>query len=240
MPVGDRAADFRGRRLAALVAATLGLTPSGSRMAALPAKGLRVQEIAAAADWSEHDVGWLVTQVSRKLGMSRQVAPVAAGAGGGRHAAALTGSRQPALPFPTPGAAHGIRDPSAPGAREPHDERRPHRIFPRPAALRLTPAETPGIERGFPASEGLHGYWPVHHGPKGAGARFPGAAPGRNASLRGAFGMFVRQETIGFVHSVAARQDKRTCRAFTGRRSAGQGNSRGAVSLNPCPEVAGD
>ena len=72
MPVGDRAAEFGGSRVAALVlmvdparhsridavrvAATLGLTPSESRMAALLAEGLRVQQIAAAEDWSEQYV----------------------------------------------------------------------------------------------------------------------------------------------------------------------------------------
>ena len=65
MPVGDAAADFGGRRVAALVlvvdparrpridaqrvAVTLGLTASEGRMAALLAEGLRVREIAAAA-----------------------------------------------------------------------------------------------------------------------------------------------------------------------------------------------
>ena len=90
MPVGDRAADFGGRRVAALVlvvdparraridparvAATLGLTPSESRMATLLAEGLRVKQIAAAQDWSELYVRWLVKQVYRKLGVSGQVA----------------------------------------------------------------------------------------------------------------------------------------------------------------------
>ncbi len=89
MPVGDRAADFGGRRVAALalvvdparrpridahrVAVTLGLTPSEGRMAALMAEGLRVREIAAAQGWRESYVRWLVEQVYRKLGVSGQV-----------------------------------------------------------------------------------------------------------------------------------------------------------------------
>ena len=89
MPVGDRAADFGGRRVAALalvvdparrpridaqrVAVTLGLTPSEGRMAALLAEGLRVREIAAAQGWRESYVRWLVEQTYRKLGVSGQV-----------------------------------------------------------------------------------------------------------------------------------------------------------------------
>ena len=92
MPVGDRAADFGGRRVAAMalvvdparrpridahrVAVTLGLSPSEGRMAALLAEGLRVREIAAAAGWRESYVRWLVEQTYRKLGVSGQVALV--------------------------------------------------------------------------------------------------------------------------------------------------------------------
>ena len=88
-PVGDRATDFGGRRVAALVlvvdpawraridaarvAVTLGLTPSEGRMAALLAEGLNVREIAAATDWSEDYVRWLTKQAYRKLGASGQV-----------------------------------------------------------------------------------------------------------------------------------------------------------------------
>ena len=88
-PVGDPAADFGGRRVAALVlmvdparrpridarrvAVTLGLTPSEGRMAALLAEGLKVAEIAAATDWSEDYVRWLTKQAYRKLGASGQV-----------------------------------------------------------------------------------------------------------------------------------------------------------------------
>ena len=88
-PVGDRAADFGGRRVAALVfvvdparraridaarvAVTLGLTPSEGRTAALLAEGLKVGEIAAAAGWSADYVRWLTKQVYRKLGVSGQV-----------------------------------------------------------------------------------------------------------------------------------------------------------------------
>ena len=92
MPVGDAAADFGGRRAAALVlvvdparrpridahrvAVTLGLTASEGRMAALLAEGLKVREIAAAQGWRESYVRWLVEQTYRKLGVSGQVALV--------------------------------------------------------------------------------------------------------------------------------------------------------------------
>ena len=88
-PVGGGAADFGGRRVAALVllvdparrpridaqrvAVTLGLTASEGRMAALLAQGLTVKEIAAAAQWSEDYVRWLTKQAYRKLGASGQV-----------------------------------------------------------------------------------------------------------------------------------------------------------------------
>ena len=88
-PVGDRAADFGGRRVAALVlvvdparrpridaqrvAATLGLTPSEGRMSALLAQGMKVREIAAATGWAENYVRWTIQQVYRKLGASGQV-----------------------------------------------------------------------------------------------------------------------------------------------------------------------
>ena len=88
MPVGDAKADFGARRVAALVlvidparraridparvAAALGLTPSESRMAALLAEGVRVQEIAADQGWTEEYVRWLVKRVYRKLGISGQ------------------------------------------------------------------------------------------------------------------------------------------------------------------------
>lgn len=92
MPIGDRASDFGGRRVAALVlivdparrlridaehvAATLGLTRSESRMAALLAEGRRVQQIAGDQGWSEQYVRSLFKQVYRKLGISGQVALV--------------------------------------------------------------------------------------------------------------------------------------------------------------------
>ena len=88
-PVGDPAADFGGRRVAALVlvvdparraridarrvAVALGLTASEGRTAALLAEGLNVREIAAAAGWSEDYVRWLTKQAYRKLGTSGQV-----------------------------------------------------------------------------------------------------------------------------------------------------------------------
>ena len=55
-PVGDRAADFGGRRVAALLA-----------------EGLKVREIAAATGWRETYVRWLVQQAYRKRGVSGQV-----------------------------------------------------------------------------------------------------------------------------------------------------------------------
>ena len=58
------------------MAATLGLSPSESRMTALLAEGLRVKQIAFDQGWSEHHVRWLLKQVSRKLGLSGQVALV--------------------------------------------------------------------------------------------------------------------------------------------------------------------
>ena len=91
-PVGDGAADFGGRRVAALalvvdparrprinaqrVAITLGLTPSEGRMAAMLAEGLKVSEIAVSRGWSENYVRWLVQQTCRKLDVSGQVALV--------------------------------------------------------------------------------------------------------------------------------------------------------------------
>ncbi len=88
-PVGDPEGDFGGRRVMAVVlvvdparrpridtarvTATLGLTPSEGRMSTLLAEGMRVREIAAAADWSEDYVRWLTKQVYRKLGATGQV-----------------------------------------------------------------------------------------------------------------------------------------------------------------------
>ena len=91
-PVGDGAADFGGRRVAALVlvvdparrpridaarvATIIGLTRSEARMSALLAEGLKVREIAAATGWRENYVRWLIQQVYRKLGVSGQIALV--------------------------------------------------------------------------------------------------------------------------------------------------------------------
>ena len=91
-PVGDPAADFGGRRVAALVlavdpanrvridatrvAALLGLTSSEARVSALLAEGLSVCRIAATTGFQENYVRWLFQQVYRKLGVSRQVALV--------------------------------------------------------------------------------------------------------------------------------------------------------------------
>ncbi|MYE51823.1 MAG: hypothetical protein F4X81_10195 [Gammaproteobacteria bacterium] len=93
-PVGDPAADFGGRRVAALVLVvdpahrpridaarvekTLGLTRSEARLAALLTEGLRVREIAAAAGWRENYVRWLVRQLgaSGQVDVARQVLAV--------------------------------------------------------------------------------------------------------------------------------------------------------------------
>ena len=91
-PVGDMAADFGGRRVAALVllvdperrpridagrvAAMLGLTESEGRAAALLAEGLRVREIAGATGWKESYVHWLIKQAYQKTGVRGQPALV--------------------------------------------------------------------------------------------------------------------------------------------------------------------
>ena len=91
-PVGDGAADFGGRRVAALVllvdparrgridarrvAALLGLTESEARVSALLAEGMAVREIAAATGFRESYVRWLFQQVYGKLGVTGQVALV--------------------------------------------------------------------------------------------------------------------------------------------------------------------
>ena len=91
-PVGDPAADFGGRRVAALalvvdparraridparLATMLGLNESEGRVSALLAEGLPVREIATATGLSESYVRWLFQQVYQKLGVSGQVALV--------------------------------------------------------------------------------------------------------------------------------------------------------------------
>ena len=91
-PVAEHAADYGGRRVAALVllvdpvrrsrieparvAAMLGLTASEGRVAALLAEGLAVREIAEATGFRESYVRWLFQQIYGKLGVSRQVALV--------------------------------------------------------------------------------------------------------------------------------------------------------------------
>ncbi len=88
-PVGDAAADFGGRRVAALVlvvdperrprieaeqvAAVLGLTPSEARAAALLAEGSSVLEIAAATGWQVGYVRRLLKRIYKKQGVSGQV-----------------------------------------------------------------------------------------------------------------------------------------------------------------------
>lgn len=90
-PVGDGSADFGGRRVAALVlavdperrprvdaarvAAVLGLTPSESRAAALPAEGRSVPEIAAATGWRASCVRRLPKRIYRKQGISVSLVP---------------------------------------------------------------------------------------------------------------------------------------------------------------------
>ena len=55
-----------------IVAATLGLTPSESRVAALLAEGRSVRDIALATGRKESSIRWHVKQIHRKLGISRQ------------------------------------------------------------------------------------------------------------------------------------------------------------------------
>ena len=91
-PVGDAAADFGGRRVAALVlvvdparrprvdavrvAAALGLTPSEGRAAALLAEGRSVPEIADLTGWRASYVRRLLKRIYRKQGVSGQVSLV--------------------------------------------------------------------------------------------------------------------------------------------------------------------
>ena len=87
-PVGVRQMDFGARRVAALVlitepghvshidpalvAATLGLTPAESRIAAWVAEGRTVREIAVATGQTEGSVRWYLHQVYHKHGISGQ------------------------------------------------------------------------------------------------------------------------------------------------------------------------
>ena len=91
-PVGDGSADFGGRRVAALVlvvdperrpridarrvAATLGLTASEGRAAALLAEGRSVLEIAAVTGWQAGYVRRLLKRIYKKQGVSGQVSLV--------------------------------------------------------------------------------------------------------------------------------------------------------------------
>ena len=54
------------------VAATLGLTPSESRVATLLAEGRSVRDIASATGRRESSIRWHIKQIYRKLGISRQ------------------------------------------------------------------------------------------------------------------------------------------------------------------------
>ena len=91
-PVDGARADFGGRRVAALVlvvdpasrphidpgpvAATLGLTPSEARVAALLAEGRSVRDVAAQTGYREGYVRWLLKQAYKKNDLSGQVALV--------------------------------------------------------------------------------------------------------------------------------------------------------------------
>ena len=91
-PVGDPAADFGGRRVAALVlvvdperrpridaarvAASLGLTRSEARAAALLAEGRSVLEIADMTGWQAGYVRRLLKRIYKKQGVSGQVSLV--------------------------------------------------------------------------------------------------------------------------------------------------------------------
>ena len=88
-PVTDSYSDYRSRRVAALVlivdpasqprinprlvAETLGLTPAEGRVAAMLAEGKTVRDIAMATSRQEGAVHWLLHQIYRKHGISRQV-----------------------------------------------------------------------------------------------------------------------------------------------------------------------
>ena len=88
--VGGERADFGGRRVAALVllvdpagrpridpgpvAATLGLTPSEGRVAALLAEGRSVRGIVTATGYRESYVRSLLRQAFKKQGVSGQAA----------------------------------------------------------------------------------------------------------------------------------------------------------------------
>ena len=65
-------AASRARVDAVLVAAVLGLTPAQSQVAALLAEGLSVCEVAAATGRQANAVYWLLKQIYKKLGVSRQ------------------------------------------------------------------------------------------------------------------------------------------------------------------------
>ena len=87
-PLGVHQMDFGALRVAALVlvvdpqsgpriapelvAATLGLTPAESRVAAMLAEGRTVRDMAVATDRKESTVRWLLNRVYDKQGISRQ------------------------------------------------------------------------------------------------------------------------------------------------------------------------
>ena len=87
-PLGVHQMDFGALRVAALVlvvdpqsdpriapelvAATLGLTPAESQVAAMLAEGRTVRDMAVATDRKESTVRWLLNRVYDKQGISRQ------------------------------------------------------------------------------------------------------------------------------------------------------------------------
>ena len=88
-PVGDPEVEFGSRRVAALVlivdpkrreridrslvAASLGLTPAESEVAAALAEGRTLRDIAAATGRREGTVRWHLKRIFKKLGVSRQI-----------------------------------------------------------------------------------------------------------------------------------------------------------------------
>ena len=88
-PVGDEYPHFRTRRIGAVVliadpsgrawidpgrvAASLGLTPAGTRLAVALATGQTLRDIARATGRTEETVRWHLKQIFRKQGVSRQV-----------------------------------------------------------------------------------------------------------------------------------------------------------------------
>ena len=72
-PAGTGQSRGAGRIDPALIAATLGLTPVESQIAAWVAEGKTVREIAVALEYTERSVRWYLHQVYHKQGLSGQV-----------------------------------------------------------------------------------------------------------------------------------------------------------------------